>query len=151
MCGICGFAGFKDSNLLRRMTNALRHRGPDDEGLLEDDSVSLGHRRLSIIDLDRRSRQPMSNEDGDVWVVFNGEVYNYLELRKTLEEGGHRFSTESDTEVLVHLYEDGGIDSIGKLNGMFAFALWDSNKKTLFLVRDRVGKKPLYYLSLIHI
>ncbi len=160
MCGICGAvwtdrAKGVDRAALRRMTDCLRHRGPDDEGHYLADlpplaagaaplSVALGHRRLSIIDL-AGSHQPLANEDGSVWVVFNGEVYNYLELRRRLEGAGHRLRTRGDTETLVHLYEDAGPDFLGQLNGMFALALWDGPRRQLLLARDRLGKKPLYY------
>lgn len=126
------------------MREQLRLRGPDDEGLYRDDSVALGIRRLSVIDL-KTGRQPISNEDDSVWVVLNGEIYNYRELRRDLERKGHRFRTQSDTEVLVHLYEESGERLVDALRGMFAFALWDKRKKTLLLARDRFGIKPLYY------
>jgi len=146
MCGICGIVGLEDKGLTGRMMESVRHRGPDDSGTFFDRGVSLGHRRLSIIDLET-GRQPVRNEDGSVWVVYNGEIYNYLELKAGLEEAGHRFYTESDTEVLVHLYEEYGADSVGKLRGMFAFAVWDSGRRRLFLARDRLGEKPLYYAA----
>lgn len=144
MCGICGTAGFEDKNLLNKMCAVMHHRGPDDSGMFLDTGVGLGHRRLSIIDLEG-GHQPIHNEDEQVWVVYNGEIYNYTQLRSDLESNGHRFYTSSDTEVIVHLYEDEGMDLVKRLRGMFAFALWDSNKKTLFLARDRLGIKPLYY------
>jgi asparagine synthase (glutamine-hydrolysing) len=131
------------------MTAALRHRGPDDESyyLSPDRRVGLGHRRLSIIDL-AGGKQPMANEDGTAWVVFNGEIYNFAELRKRLEDRGHRFATNSDTEAIVHGYEEWGPDCVQKFNGMFAFALWDEREAKLFCARDRLGKKPFYYASL---
>jgi len=126
------------------MCDAIRHRGPDGDGYIERGAAALGHRRLSIIDLAGGS-QPMSNEDGRVWVSFNGEIYNYPELRPQLEARGHRFSTNSDTEVILHLYEERGARCVDDLRGMFAFALWDERTQTLLLARDRVGKKPLFY------
>ena len=144
MCGICGTAGFEDKRLLLDMCDIMQHRGPDDVGTFMDAGVGLGHQRLSIIDL-KGGHQPVHNEDESVWVVYNGEIYNHLELRSDLESRGHRFYTASDTEVIVHLYEEYGADLVKSLRGMFAFALWDSNKKTLFLARDRLGIKPLYY------
>jgi len=144
MCGIFGFYGFEDKNLLRDMAKILRHRGPDDRGFFLDKNIGLGNVRLSIIDVEG-GKQPIFNEDGSIVVVYNGEIYNFRELRKELEEKGHRFYTNTDTEVIVHAYEEWGLDCIKKFNGMFAFALWDSNKKLLFLARDRSGIKPLYY------
>jgi asparagine synthase (glutamine-hydrolysing) len=129
------------------MCDAIRHRGPDDEGYRIEGRMGLGMRRLSILDL-TTGRQPISNEDGTVWVVFNGEIYNYRELRSSLIRGGHRFRTQSDTEVLVHLYEEQGVDGLNRLRGMFACALWDSRQRSLLLARDRFGKKPLYYAAL---
>ena len=129
------------------MCDEIRHRGPDDEGYRIDGRMGLGMRRLSIIDL-AHGRQPISNEDGTVWVVSNGEIYNYRELRASLIRSGHRFRTQSDTEVLVHLYEEEGVDGIQRLSGMFALAIWDSRQRSLLLVRDRFGKKPLYYAAL---
>jgi asparagine synthase (glutamine-hydrolysing) len=155
MCGICGIVeprGPIDRQALRQMTAAIRHRGPDDEGFYvapEDTQtgVGLGFRRLSIIDL-VTGNQPISNEDRSVHVVFNGEIYNYRELRLQLESRGHRFATASDTEVIVHLYEELGSHCVERLNGMFAIALWDSRRGELVLARDRFGKKPLYYADL---
>ena len=154
MCGIAGYllrstdGPVADSRL---MCDAIRHRGPDDQGYRTEKrfglNLGLGMRRLSIIDL-ATGRQPISNEDGTVSVVFNGEIYNYRELRASLIRSGHRFRTSSDTEVLVHLYEEEGVDGIRRLHGMFAYALWDSRERSLLLVRDRFGKKPLYYAAL---
>ncbi|MDY6971976.1 MAG: asparagine synthase (glutamine-hydrolyzing) [Thermodesulfobacteriota bacterium] len=148
MCGICGIysiSGRKvDERLLNRMSNDLIHRGPDGEGIFVDAHVGLGHRRLSIIDLET-GEQPMGNEDGSIQVVFNGEIYNFSELKKELKKKGHIFKTRSDTETIVHGYEEWGNDFVQRLRGMFAIALWDARKKKLVMVRDRVGKKPLYY------
>jgi asparagine synthase (glutamine-hydrolysing) len=149
MCGICGKLNFDRSDqvqpaLIRAMLDTIRHRGPDDEGLYMKGQVGLGHRRLSIIDLST-GHQPLSNENATVWIVFNGEIYNYQELRSFLLSKGHVFRTQTDTEVIVHLYEELGPQCVEKLRGMFAFAIWDENNKTLFLARDRVGIKPLYY------
>ncbi|MGD0046015.1 MAG: asparagine synthase (glutamine-hydrolyzing) [Bryobacteraceae bacterium] len=149
MCGICGKLSFEqgtsvDAGLVRGMLDTIRHRGPDDEGLYLGSQVALGHRRLSIIDLGG-GHQPLSNEDGTIWIVFNGEIYNYRELRAFLLTKGHVFKTHSDTETIVHLYEELGPQCVEKLRGMFAFAIWDESKRTLFLARDRVGIKPLYY------
>lgn len=145
MCGITGIFGFDDPGLLRRMTSIISHRGPDDSGFFTDKNIGLGHRRLSIIDL-KTGRQPIHNEDRTVWIVYNGEIYNYKELREGLERKNHDFYTNSDTEVIVHLYEDMGKECVKKLRGMFAFAIWDSRKRELFLGRDHIGIKPLYYL-----
>jgi len=149
MCGICGKIYFDndnlvDQNIIKKMMKVIRHRGPDDEGMYINGQVGLGHKRLSIIDLNT-GKQPVSNEDGKVWVVYNGEIYNYKELRTFLLQRGHFFKTETDTEVIVHLYEEHGEKFISKLRGMFAFALWDERDKILLLARDRVGIKPLYY------
>ncbi len=145
MCGIAGYIGVKDDNeLLKRMARAILHRGPDDEGFYESQKIALASCRLSIIDLSG-GHQPMSNETQTVWVVFNGEIYNFLELRKFLVKRGHLFKTRSDTEVIVHLYEEFGEDFPSHLLGMFAIALWDTEMQVLFLVRDHIGKKPLFY------
>jgi len=148
MCGIAGFVAAEgslpDRDVLRRMCDRIVHRGPDDYGAWFDHRAALGHRRLSIIDL-AGGHQPLGNEDGAIQIVFNGEIYNYLELRRELEGQGHRFRTHSDTETLVHLYEEYGEAMTERLNGMFAFAIWDSRRQELFLARDRFGKKPLYY------
>lgn len=148
MCGICGILeknGTKvDQHLLKTMNNAIAHRGPDDAGYYIDTSIGLAMRRLSIIDLET-GHQPIHNEDETIWIVFNGEIYNYQTLRRNLESKGHEFMTRSDTEVILHLYEEMGDECISQLNGMFAFAIWDSNMKRLFLARDRLGIKPLHY------
>jgi len=148
MCGIVGVVDIRrrqvEPRLIRRLCDALRHRGPDDEGYYIHDHVGLGQRRLAILDV-AGGRQPMSNEDGTVWVTFNGEIYNFQELRQDLEAQGHRFATRSDTEVIVHGYEAYGAQFVERLRGMFAFALWDQRAQTLTLARDRIGKKPLFY------
>ncbi len=149
MCGIAGYlqldgAPAADLALLRRMNDALAHRGPDDEGYLVDGPVALGMRRLSIIDL-ATGEQPIHNEDKTVWVVFNGEIYNYRDLAAELRAKGHAFYTSSDTETIVHLYEEHGHDFVARLRGMFALALWDRARQVLILARDRLGVKPLYY------
>src|SRR5580704_12179964 len=147
MCGICGVAGeggASGNELVRRMCQAMVHRGPDDEGSQHLDGVTLGMRRLSIIDLEG-GHQPIHNESSTVWVVQNGEIYNHLELREQLIEAGHTFSTQSDTEVLVHGYEQWGEELLERLNGMFAFALLDRPRGLLLLARDRMGIKPLHY------
>jgi asparagine synthase (glutamine-hydrolysing) len=149
MCGIAGIArsdaSAVDGRLLVRMTRSLAHRGPDGEGFYTSSGVGLGHRRLAIIDLSDAGTQPMSNEDGTVWVAFNGEIYNFRDLRRDLEQRGHRFHSRTDTEVLVHLYEEYGADLVQHLRGMFAFAIWDDKRKSLLLARDRIGIKPLFY------
>jgi asparagine synthase (glutamine-hydrolysing) len=150
MCGIAGFVlkqGIATESAVRAMCDQIRHRGPDDEGFHVDRGCAIGMRRLSIIDLST-GHQPMSNEDRTVWVVFNGEIYNFQELRQELIAKGHRFATDSDTETLVHLYEEDGVEGLVKLRGMFAYAIWDARKEQLLLVRDRFGKKPLYYAAL---
>lgn len=149
MCAICGIVDVRGERrigraAIDRMNNTMRHRGPDDGGIYLSRSVGLGHRRLSIIDL-RTGKQPLANERSTVWVVFNGEIYNYRELRADLLARGHVFRTQSDTEVLVHLFEEYGEGFVSRLQGMFAFALWDTRTETLLLARDRVGIKPLYY------
>jgi asparagine synthase (glutamine-hydrolysing) len=150
MCGICGVLHFDgqppSAEVLSAMTNSLYHRGPDAGGIHIDGPVGLGHRRLAIIDLSSAGRQPMTNEDGSLWITFNGEIYNFAELRKELQERGHVFRSATDTEVLLHAYEMWGVDCLARFNGMFAFALWDSLRQRLWLVRDRLGIKPLFYL-----
>jgi asparagine synthase (glutamine-hydrolysing) len=148
MCGIAGILSLNERPVLREelrsMCAAIAHRGPDDEGFYAADGVGLGIRRLSVIDL-ATGRQPVCNEDATVWVVFNGEIYNFQELRRDLKARGHRFSTASDTEVIVHLYEEHGARCVEHLRGMFAFAVWDQRRRRLLLARDRLGIKPLYY------
>lgn len=150
MCGICGKLNFEprryvDPALIQSMLGTMRHRGPDDDGCYINSEVGLGHLRLSIIDLST-GHQPLSNEDDTIWIVFNGEIYNFHELRTFLTAKGHRFKTQTDTEAIVHLYEELGPEGcLERLRGMFAFAIWDEKKKRLFLARDRVGIKPLYY------
>lgn len=149
MCGIVGKLNFNGqpvpSEQIKAMADTIVYRGPDDEGLYTGDGIGLGQRRLSIIDLRRESTAPLSNEDGRIWIVFNGEIYNFHSLRAELIELGHTFRTASDTEVIVHLYEQYGIECLHRLRGMFAFAIWDSTQRVLFAARDRLGKKPLYY------
>lgn len=153
MCGICGMISdgaynINNRDTLNRMCVAMAHRGPDDQGIYlgkNNPSVGLGHRRLSIIDLSSAAHQPMANEDGTVWIVVNGEIYNYLDLRSELINKGHTFKSNTDTEIIVHLYEEYGDDCVKHLRGMFALAIWDEKKKILFLARDRIGKKPLLY------
>ncbi|MFQ5657300.1 MAG: asparagine synthase (glutamine-hydrolyzing), partial [Candidatus Methylomirabilales bacterium] len=144
MCGIAGYVGTKAPDLLPTMLRVLKHRGPDDTGSYETPGVGLGMTRLAIIDL-AGGRQPMSNEDDSLWIVFNGEIYNYRDLRRGLEAKGHRFRSRSDTEVILHLFEEEGERCVDHLRGMFAFAIWDAHRRRLFLARDRMGKKPLYY------
>src|SRR5215469_17057142 len=149
MCGIAGIVGRStaapvDARDIVRMCNAIVHRGPDDEGIWLNSSVGLGMRRLSIIDV-AGGQQPIHNEDQSIWIVFNGEIYNFLELRRELESRGHRFYTHSDTEVIVHLYEESGADCVKRLRGMFTIALYDERRGSLLLARDRLGKKPLHY------
>jgi asparagine synthase (glutamine-hydrolysing) len=150
MCGIGGKLYFDPSRaverqVLERMNAVQAHRGPDDAGIFCQGSIGLAHRRLSIIDLSPAGHQPMSNEDGTIWIVFNGEIYNFQELRPDLERRGHRFRSRTDTEVLLHLYEEHGVGCVQFLRGMFAFAIWDAPRRQLFLARDRLGKKPLCY------
>src|ERR1700675_2262675 len=151
MCGICGLFEIGNDrevshDLVHRMTETIVHRGPDDEGIYVGPGVGLGFRRLSIIDV-AGGHQPISNEDGSIWVMLNGEIYNYTELYRDLVGRGHRCSTRSDTETIVHLYEEYGEACFAKLRGMFAVALWDSRKRQLLLARDRIGKKPLFYAA----
>jgi asparagine synthase (glutamine-hydrolysing) len=148
MCGIAGYLTTEPAPenwaVLERMTDTIRHRGPDDSGYYQDDWASLGHRRLSIIDV-AGGHQPMSNETGGVWIVYNGEIFNHAGLRPALEQSGHRYLTRCDTETVVHAYEEYGPDCVKLFRGMFAFAVWDRDNRRLFCARDRLGKKPLYY------
>ncbi|MBW2059864.1 MAG: asparagine synthase (glutamine-hydrolyzing), partial [Deltaproteobacteria bacterium] len=168
MCGIAGICEFGDGSVhvscLKSMTAAIAHRGPDDEGYvlfgngvtleldgMETDAagepffLGLGHRRLSIIDLSAAGHQPMPNEDGTIWITYNGEIYNFLEIREELRKRGHRFRSNTDSEVILHSYEQWGVDCLRRFNGMWAFALWDGKKRRLFCARDRFGIKPFYF------
>jgi len=151
MCGICGIfsknKGEISESILHNMNLALRHRGPDDEGFLIENGIGLGMRRLSVIDVDG-GNQPIYNEDKSVAIIFNGEIYNFLALKKKLEEKGHKFLTKTDTEVLVHLYEEYDVKCLQLLDGMFSFAIWDRRKKRLFIARDKAGEKPLFYAEI---
>ncbi len=144
MCGIAGF-NWSDAGLAGRMADIIRHRGPDQSGVYTQEGISLAHRRLSIIDLSEHGRQPMTNEDGTVHLVFNGEIYNFRELRDELEGKGHSFVSDTDSESIIHAYEEYGVECLQRLRGMFAFAIWDSRNRSLFLARDRIGIKPLYW------
>ena len=149
MCGIAGIFNLYDDreisiDTLKRMTAILRHRGPDGFGFYKDERVGLAHARLSIIDL-KGGWQPIHNEDKTIWITFNGEIFNYIELREELLSKGHRFYTKSDTEVIIHLYEDYGAECLKYLNGQFAFAIWDKKRDRFFIARDRVGIRPLFY------
>ena len=146
MCGIAGFT-WRDEKLIEKMADAIRHRGPDQHGYYCDEHVSLGHRRLSIIDLSENGRQPMANEDGNVQVIFNGEIYNFQSVRDELVKKGHVFRSHSDTEIIVHGYEEWGTACIQRFQGMFAFAVWDKPRRRLWIARDRIGIKPLYYTT----
>jgi asparagine synthase (glutamine-hydrolysing) len=146
MCGILGF-NWDNRELAKKMLHIMEHRGPDDSGLYTDNFVSLGHRRLSIIDLSPKGKQPMCNEDETIWITFNGEIYNFKPIKEELERKGHKFNSDSDTEAIIHAYEEYGPKCLDKFNGMFAFCIYDSKKKQLFLARDRMGKKPLYYYN----
>ncbi|RPI54613.1 MAG: asparagine synthase (glutamine-hydrolyzing) [Acidobacteria bacterium] len=155
MCGLSGIVHFDprqqvDAGRLRRMRDVLRHRGPDGRGLFIDGPVGLAHRRLAIVDLSAAGEQPMTNEDGSIWIVFNGEIYNHASIRPGLEAKGHHYRSRCDTETVVHLYEEEGIRVVNQLHGMFAFAIWDRRKRELVLGRDRLGIKPLYYACTGH-
>lgn len=151
MCGIAGIVEYSGEpvpiSILKRMGESIAHRGPDDFGFYQHRGVGLSHRRLSIIDLSEHGHQPMANEDGSVWIVLNGEIYNYVELRAELQQRGHKFRSHSDTEVILHAYEEYGVECLARFSGMFAFALWDQGRETLFAARDRVGIKPFYYYT----
>ena len=149
---MCGFVGFVDhlpekAEVIEDMKNAIIHRGPDSDGTYMDDDIALGFRRLSIIDLNA-GNQPMYNEDGSLVLMFNGEIYNYQDIRKELVEKGHIFKTQSDTEVLIHAYEEYGYDMMNLLRGMFTFVIWDKNEHKMFLARDFFGIKPMYYADM---
>lgn len=152
MCGICGVIRFDGAPVtaleMAAMNERLAHRGPDGEGLHLDGNLGLGHRRLAILDLTPAGHQPMSYGDGRWWITYNGEIYNFLEVRSELEARGHRFRSDSDTEVILAAYAEWGSDCLHRFNGMWAFAIWDSQERTLFLARDRFGVKPLFYLRL---
>ncbi len=145
MCSISGFT-WEDKILIKKMNDLLIHRGPDDVGIYTDSRISLGHNRLSIIDLSQAGHQPMSNNKGNLWIIYNGEIYNYKEIREKLEKIGYKFRSTSDTEVILYAYEEYGSKCLSLFNGMFALAIWDTNTKELFLARDRIGIKPLYYM-----
>ncbi|MEK6406353.1 MAG: asparagine synthase (glutamine-hydrolyzing), partial [Acidobacteriota bacterium] len=150
MCGICGVVGEADEHLIKNMLARIAHRGPDDEGVYiaetsTEHRVGLGHRRLSIIDLSPAGHEPMSDASGRIWLTYNGEIYNFKEIRRELENLGHRFKSNTDAEVIIYAYLEWGRDCLVRFNGMFAFAIWDSQDETLFLARDRLGIKPLYY------
>src|SRR6185436_3387780 len=147
MCGIAGYSGARIDGLIPRMLDQIRHRGPDDDGEYSDAKLQMGMVRLSIIDLSC-GHQPMSNEAGTVQVICNGEIFNYIELRSELEAKGYRFRTSSDTETIVHAYEEYGVSFAHKLNGMFAIALWDTRSQRLLVLRDRFGVKPMFYANL---
>ena len=147
MCGIVGYIN-KEKNanelVINKMLTRIKHRGPDECGIYVNNNFAFGSVRLSIIDISG-GQQPMPNEDLSLWIAFNGEIFNYVELRKELEEIGHHFRTHSDTEVIVHLYEEYGESCLNKLNGQFVFSIWNKNTKEIFLARDRVGIRPLFY------
>ncbi len=144
MCSINGF-NFQDEGLIRKMVDITRHRGPDQEGFYCGENISLGHARLSIIDLSEKARQPIWNEDKSICLICNGEIYNFQEIREGLQKKGHKFFSQSDSEVIIHLYEEKGEKCLEDLNGIFGFAIFDKNKDKIFLARDRIGVKPLYY------
>ncbi len=146
MCGINGFT-FQDQEKVKKMNHLLSHRGPDSSGIFSDDQVTLGHQRLKIIDLSEKAAQPMPDSEQKIWIVFNGEIYNFKEVRKELEDCRYKFNSDSDTEVIINAYQKWGYDCVNHFNGMWAFAIYDKEKNKIFLSRDRLGKKPLYYYS----
>ena len=149
MCGIAGFISSErvaDPAIIHRMTDSIAHRGPDGSGFFQDDHAALGHRRLSIIDV-AAGNQPMSNEDGRLQIIYNGEIFNHAQLRPALEHAGHRYQTHCDTETVLHAYEQYGDNCVSHFRGMFAFTIWDQTNRTLFCARDRLGIKPFYYWS----
>src|SRR3989344_1412810 len=146
MCGILGiYSRNIDKEQVRKATETLHHRGPDGTGYFFDNNIAFGHRRLAVIDLSENAKQPMCNESGDLWITYNGEVYNFKEIKQELENKGHQFKSNSDTEVILHAYEEWKEKCLEKFNGMFALAIWNSRNRELFLARDRAGVKPLYY------
>src|ERR1051326_5864036 len=147
MCGICGIIGFANTASVERMTASLAYRGPDDRGieLFDGGQAALGHTRLSILDLSTLGHQPMTDDEGRLWITYNGEIYNYRELRDELSSKGYRFRSGTDTEVILYSYKQWGAECLERLNGMFAFAIWDNKTKQLFAARDRLGIKPFYY------
>lgn len=154
MCGIAGIFQLDRSPVepdrLARMMAVIAHRGPDADGCYVQGEIGLGHRRLAIIDLSPAGHQPMTNEDGSIWITYNGEIYNYQEIKRELEAKGHVFRSQTDTEMVIHAYEEWGVDCLSRFNGMFAFALWDGRQRQLWLVRDRLGIKPLFYTYTPH-
>ena len=146
MCGICGIT-WNDQNLIRSMGQVIKHRGPEQEGFYIDDSISICCERLKILDLSENAKQPLHNEDSSIWVVLNGEIYNFQEIKNELVALGHSFSGESDTEMILHAYLEWGIKAIEKFIGMFAIVLFDEKQNELFLIRDRAGVKPLFYYN----
>ena len=144
MCGINGFT-WSDPDSIQKMNSVTKNRGPDDEGVYIDSTVSLGHSRLSIIDLSPKGHQPMCNEDETIWLTFNGEIYNFGEIREDLIKAGHSFKSHTDSEVIIHAYEQYGLECLHRFNGMWAFCIYDKKRNQLILSRDRFGVKPLYY------
>ena len=145
MCGIAGAVGIGDRDMVARMTNMMHYRGPDDAGLYEHGEVCFGHRRLSIIDLTSAGHQPMVSADGRLVITFNGEIYNFRELRRSLESKGRQFHSATDTETILHAYDEYGVECLSLLEGMYSFALWDHQDRKLLLARDHLGIKPLFY------
>src|SRR5262249_38343628 len=147
MCGICGIVGRADKSTIEDMTAVIAHRGPDDGGVevFDSEQVALGHRRLSILDLSPLGHQPMTDAEGRFWITYNGEIYNYQDVRDVLTTKGYHFRSNCDTEALLYAYREWGAESLQRLNGMFAFAIWDKRTRRLFAARDRFGIKPFYY------